>query len=51
MENLLKLLRVTRDGLTAQICAAYDAGDLDLQDTLCNARTAIDAITDDLQGL
>jgi hypothetical protein len=51
MKNLLNSLRATRDDLTAQICAAYDAGDLDLQDTLCNARTAIDAITDDLQGL
>ena len=51
MTNLLKSLRATRDDLTAQICAAYDAGDLDLQDTLCNARTAIDAITDDIQGL
>ena len=49
--TILNSLSVTRDLLTDQIAAAYDADDLDLQDVLCNARTAIDYMTDDIQGL
>tara|TARA_R110000796_G_scaffold22916_6_gene65965 strand:+ start:1153 stop:1308 length:156 start_codon:yes stop_codon:yes gene_type:complete len=51
MNDLLELLLTTRAALTAQIGAAYDNDDLALQDTLCNARIAIDAITDDLQAI
>ena len=50
MNNLINSLSVTRDLLTAKIVEAYDNDALELQDTLCNARSAIDYIINDIAG-
>ena len=51
MKNLPNQLILIRATLTDQICEAYDNNDYALQNTLTVIRSAIDAITDDLQGL
>ena len=48
---MIDLLQLARTSLTAQIAEAYDNGELELQEILCNARSVIDDATDIREGL
>ena len=51
MKDSLELIKSARAYLTAQIATAYDNDELEVQEILCNARSAIDYATDALEGL